>query len=271
MIIGPKTTYAEMERYAYAQLEDLKWGQLDSIPNLTGSGNIPATAQVIHSLKDRNIVAGTANMTALGLVLKIAGICPLKAYADLTGSAIDYARNILQSMLKYLPTWLRADYADILRAQGVELRALNSAAENGLNEFFVQTSTARIAEWETFTGLKEADKPIEQRRARVLSKLKGYGTVTSDFLKEIALTYENGVIDVVEDVANSKITICFVGLKGIPPNESDFLAIVHDVIPAHLALAVAYTYNTYSRIQHLTYAQMQNFSWQQLNDSNDLP
>lgn len=89
---------------------------------------------------------------------------------------------------KYLPEYLVKDpvFLAMLKAesQGHELQRADM--EKLLEQFFVETATDALEKWETFLGIDvNEDLRNEDRRNRILAKIKGTGTVTINFMTEV--------------------------------------------------------------------------------------
>lgn len=88
---------------------------------------------------------------------------------------------------KYLPEYLVKDpvFLAMLKAesQGHELQRADMGKL--LEQFFVETATDALEKWETFLGI-DVNKNLrnEDRRNRILAKIKGSQTVTINFMTE---------------------------------------------------------------------------------------
>lgn len=139
--------------------------------------------------------------------------------------------------------------SNILDAGATELQNFEDNITDVLNQYFVDTATWGIANWEIFLGVKtDETKPIDQRRSVIKSKIRGSGTVTVELIKNVAEAYDNGTVSVSEDNANYKVTITFVRNHGIPPNIVDIQNALRDIIPAHLDVSYAFTYLTWDEL-----------------------
>ena len=76
---------------------------------------------------------------------------------------------------------------------GAEPNNLYSKVEGTTNQLYVSSSTWALGEWEKFAGVKKTDGSIEQRRARVIAKLKAKGTTTLEVLEAVCNIYANKV------------------------------------------------------------------------------
>jgi len=163
-----------------------------------------------------------------------------------------------QRQLSYLPRLYETSRVmqGILDARGVEIDRLYQALNEILNQWFVRTATWSLERWEEELGLTPApNQPISERRDRIVSRIRGYGTVTVQLVKEVAESYERGRVDVIPDPAAYTVTIRFVDTRGVPPNLQDLQAAVRAVLPAHLALKFEFTYNLIRDVARLTVAQ----------------
>ena len=161
----------------------------------------------------------------------------------------------------YLPRY----YEEIREAQAIvsadesAINQLNADIDDVLAQFFVDTATWGLANWERICGIStDETKPIDQRRSVVKSKLRGIGTVTVGLIESVAESYANGDVEVIEDNANYTIAIKFVGKLGVPPNLDDIKKALRDIIPAHLVVNYVFTYVTYDQLktQFASYSAM---------------
>jgi hypothetical protein len=156
----------------------------------------------------------------------------------------------------------------ILQVQGAELDKLRQALDELLAQFFVDTATWGLSIWEQMLGLPPADdETLDERRDRIKSKIRGYGTATIRAIKNVAESYDKGIIDVAEDF--SKYTVIrFVDTTGIPSNIEDLKAIVRELVPAHLAIEYEYNYFIWDELdgKHWTWDQLDelNLTWSAL-------
>jgi len=138
----------------------------------------------------------------------------------------------------------------IAEAQGSEVNSLYATLDEILKQFYVETATEwGLDLWEQMLGLTSyAGKPLDQRRSRIISKLRGYGTVTVSLIKNVAESYVYGTVEVTEDPAAYSFTVKFVDPRGIPPNLDDVKAAIEEIKPAHLAIEYQFTYTVWSEL-----------------------
>jgi len=150
-----------------------------------------------------------------------------------------------QEMLTYLPRYYETSRVmrAILQVQGSEFDKLRQALDEILDQFFVNTATWGLDRWEEELGLPVTpDQPEAERRDKIISRLRGYGTATISVVKQVAEAYDKGAIDIVEDFPAYTITVHFVDTTGIPPNLDDLKAVVRAVVPAHLDIQYEFNY-----------------------------
>ncbi len=148
-------------------------------------------------------------------------------------------------MLTYLPRYYETSRVirAILQAEGAEFDKLRQALNEILDQFFVRTATWGLDRWEEEVGLPVTpDQPEAERRDKIISRLRGYGTATIRIVKQVAESYDKGTVDVIEDFAGYTVTIRFVDTTGVPPNLEDLKAAVRAVVPAHLDLKYEFNY-----------------------------
>ena len=75
----------------------------------------------------------------------------------------------------------------------IEINNLYSKVDSTINQLYVNSATWALSEWEKFAGIKKTDGTIEQRRARVASKLKAKGTTTLEVMKSLCKSYSEDI------------------------------------------------------------------------------
>ena len=81
-------------------------------------------------------------------------------------------------------------------------------------------------------------------------------------MKNVAGSYSNGEVEVIEDAANYRFVIRFVGTLGIPGNVADLKLTIEEIKPAHLAVEYEYIYNTWGDVAALTWKQASAYTWE---------
>lgn len=106
-----------------------------------------------------------------------------------------------------------------------------------------ETNIARREAW--FGVTPDEAKPLEQRRAVLIAKLRGQGTTTPEFIRSVAASFQYGEVSVDETSAPYTVRIVFESVMGVPPNMADFIRALEEVKPAHIVFNYTYKYNTW--------------------------
>jgi hypothetical protein len=108
-------------------------------------------------------------------------------------------------MNDYLPQY----YSDSLTVDSIvdpeseDFEQLDAAVKDVLDQFYISSATWGLDRWEKlFEVPTNPALTYEQRRANLLSKQRGVGTVTVSLIKEVAETYDGGEVAVSEYVKN---------------------------------------------------------------------
>lgn len=139
---------------------------------------------------------------------------------------------------------------EILNAEQAEFERLNANIDDVLAQFFVDTATWGLAQWERVVGVvSDANKPIAERRSVIKAKLRGAGVVTVAHIKDVAESWYSGETEIREEFADYKIVVKFVSSYGVPSNLGDVEAALREIIPAHLTLEFEFKYVTYAQLK----------------------
>ena len=118
-----------------------------------------------------------------------------------------------------------------------EFERLNDEITLTENQFFVILSDRDIKNHEEDVGLvPDTSADIETRRGRVLSKLRGTGTVTKTMMKNVSKSFVNGDIEIIEYPSKYCFAVKFTSKTGVPYNLDDIKAMIEEIKPAHLAV-----------------------------------
>lgn len=148
-------------------------------------------------------------------------------------------------MMSYLPWYYQgsAIMTALMDSGGMEMDSLRAALDGILDQAFASKATWGIDRWESELGLPPVLGYTDQeRRERILGKLRGFGTATLARVKAYAETFQYGEVSVVEDYGSYAVHITFIGTSGIPAKLADFQAAMRAIIPAHLDISYIFTY-----------------------------
>lgn len=169
-------------------------------------------------------------------------------------------------LIKYLPSFYfnSEEVKNIQASVQSEDIAVKEAIKDVLNQLFVDTATWGLNSWEKMLGLKiDTTETLENRRARVMTRLRGTGTVTKSMIKNVCKSFTNGEVDVIENTDYS-FTIKFVDIKGIPGNLNYLRDAIEEIKPAHLNFNFEYTYNTHNSLKLKTHDFLKNMTHDQI-------
>jgi uncharacterized protein YmfQ (DUF2313 family) len=125
------------------------------------------------------------------------------------------------------------------------------------DQFFVSSATWGLRMWEIALGLEtDISKTYEFRRSRIESKLRGRGTTTKEMIRNVAASFSNGEVEVIEHSAEDWFEVKFIGTIGVPPNMDDLTAAIDEIKPAHLEYEYTYRYNRHFSLSKFKHGQL---------------
>ncbi|SHN73105.1 putative phage tail protein [Desulfitobacterium chlororespirans] len=156
----------------------------------------------------------------------------------------------MEQMLNLLPGYYATgESRAVLDAFGHELEEFRDGIWDVVNQFFVNTATWGLEQWEKELGLSSYfGKPVAQRRSRIISKLRGVGTVTVKLIQKVAQSYDSGLVTVADHPEEGYFVIKFIDTKGIPPDWEDLKEAIEEIKPAHLEVMYEFTYLIYREL-----------------------
>ena len=115
------------------------------------------------------------------------------------------------------------------------------------NMTLLGTTADAIARREAEFGVSSGPaKPLSDRVAVLVAQLRGQGTTTPAFVKELAKSFTYGEIDVLESPDTPYVVkIIFKSVYGVPPSLSDFKQALDRVKPAHVVFEYEYRFMTW--------------------------
>lgn len=120
---------------------------------------------------------------------------------------------------------------------GSETDNLYSKVDGTTNQLYVSSATWGLELWEKFAGINKTSGSIDDRRAKVISKLKAKGTTTLEVMEAICKTYVNNV-NVIEVAREYKILLELIeNSEGDLPKEYNLIDMneaIWEVKPCHL-------------------------------------
>lgn len=169
-------------------------------------------------------------------------------------------------MNDYLPHFYRDSktVASVIAPEAEELASLSAVTSDVLDQFFVPSATWGLARWEKIFGLPtDLSKTYEQRRAIIMSRIRGTGAVTPALIAIVASAFANGEVAVRENDPFTPYTIevKFVGTRGVPNDLPALKEAIREILPAHLEVAYAFTYLIWDELD------LNALAWSDLDDA----
>lgn len=171
------------------------------------------------------------------------------------------------TLFSYMPKYYRTSKVidNLNNSNSIELNNFYKKLDDVLNQFFLDTADYTLDRWEKELGLEiNNNLSTEFRRSRIKSKLRGQGTITVKLIKNVAESFSNGEVDVIEDNPNYSFTVKFVGTKGVPPNIADLQKAIEEIKPAHLAVKYEFVYTLWNEVKAITWGQVATGTWEEL-------
>lgn len=177
----------------------------------------------------------------------------------------------MKDLMLYLPENYdqSAETRTIQEAIQPEMTKLQEARDDLLLQLNPYTATWGLKLWEAGLGLAtDESKPLDYRRTRVVSKVRGNGTTTVALIKSVSESFSYGKVAVVEYYSDCKVEIRFVGTIGMPPNMDDLEDALNDIMPAHLTWDFVIYYRTHGQVGAYTHGQLAAFTHLTIREGN---
>ena len=169
----------------------------------------------------------------------------------------------MRRLIEYLPEFYAGSpYVTELQGAFTGRASAVEAAKNDLfAQFVLETATWGLPIWEQAYGL-EADvtKPLPYRRSRVRSKMRSAATTTPAMIRNVAESFSNGQVEVIEYPGEYRFEVKFVGTMGVPPNMKDLSAALDDLRPAHLAYDYVILYRIHSLLKQYRHDELAGYT-----------
>lgn len=172
-------------------------------------------------------------------------------------------------LMELLPEYYRGNTTmeELQSILSCNITHLTEGLNETIDQCFVNTATSLLSRYEMIYGIQvDVSKSDEFRRERIRAKIRGTGTVTKQMIMEVAKSYSNGEVEVIEDTASYSFIIKFVGTKGIPENMAGLTITIEEIKPAHLAFCFEYTYSIWSDVSNMTWDEASVYTWEELRE-----
>lgn len=161
-------------------------------------------------------------------------------------------------------------FSRIYQEQQKQVDLINDNIQDLINQCFIQTATWSLYIWEELYNIEtDINDSYVNRRARVISAMRGQGTTTVEMIKNMASSYANGDVEVIEHNDKYYFVIKFVGTKGVPPKLEDLKNAINLIKPCHLGVEYEFTYNVWGDIKAKTWGDIKTMTWQEIKEFNN--
>lgn len=143
---------------------------------------------------------------------------------------------------------------------------LNNNIDSLFEQAFINTATWAIDLWEKAFGIKSSEDNIEERRSRVMSKMRSGGTLSLSIFENILSSFYNGQVEIVEIPAESKFEVHFTSTVGTPRNIDTITQVINEIKPAHLAFEYVIVFVMHSEIQQYTHADLSSWTHDEIRN-----
>lgn len=170
-------------------------------------------------------------------------------------------------LIQYLPNFYynSEEVKNIQYSLGIENDKLQRAIMDLLDQLFVNSATWGLEYWEKYLGLEvDRGETLENRRGRVMTRLRGQGTTTKAMIKNICRSFTGGEVEVIEDSSNYRFIIKFIDIKGVPGNIDYLASSIEEIKPAHLGFSFEYTYTVWDNLRPKTWGELSSKTWDEL-------
>lgn len=137
--------------------------------------------------------------------------------------------------------------------------------EDCMAQLNVETATWGLDVWDKALDLPvEIEQPMTFRRSQIIAKLRGRGTTTVEAIQNVAASFSNGIVEVIEKPMEYQVDIHFVDATGLPPNMNDLKAAIAEIIPAHFSVRYISTLKVWDDVKDLTWVEVMGMTWEEL-------
>ncbi|WP_256761398.1 putative phage tail protein [Cohnella sp. WQ 127256] len=149
---------------------------------------------------------------------------------------------------------------------GLTLDNYDASIDDFKRQLDIDTANWGLSIYEKELGITaNINKPLEDRRSVIKSKLRGTGKIGATELEINVESWLNGDVEVSFD---GKINIKFVSDYGIPANLDDLKQRVREIAPAHLDVIYTFKFTLYNEVKKKNvsydYIKSQNITYFEL-------
>ena len=150
------------------------------------------------------------------------------------------------SLITKLPSFYDNDITKPIQDSfTVEANSINDEVENTLNQFYVDSATYGLDNWEKMLGISKNNFDYQTRRENIKAKMRSRGTTSINTIKNICEAYSNGIVEINVNHSDYSFEISFISTIGAPLSfeEMTRFNIIYSFIK--FCKSFWYTYTTY--------------------------
>ena len=175
------------------------------------------------------------------------------------------------SLINKLPSFYENDITkSIQNSLDIESNSVNENLEILLDQFFVNSATYGLDNWESMLGISKNTFDIQTRRENIKAKMRSRGASSIEVIKNICEAYSNGIVEINVDYSNYSFEISFISTIGVPLSFEELDRVVNEIKPCHLAHSYKFNYNTHTDLSKFTHEQLANYTYEELRNSPEL-
>lgn len=149
----------------------------------------------------------------------------------------------MKRLMEYLPEKYEhsPETAAFQEALQPEVDMLWAARDYFLLQLNPRTATGRgLALWESGFGLRpKAEADIDQRRGRIIARIRGMGVVDAPMLKAVVESFLVGDVSVWEFPRDNRVDVQYSAAGMLPaPDTGEIINAILEILPAHLGLGL---------------------------------
>ena len=139
------------------------------------------------------------------------------------------------------------------------------------NAIMVLADDNTIDDWEKWFELeKQPTWTLQDRIDRLVYTFNSRGFFTPKFLKEQALIFTNGEIEIEEKIPQYHFIVQFTSVIGTPPNIDNFKRMIEINKPAHLTFEIKYRYRIWGELKIKKWEDLAPYTWQEIKERSDV-
>lgn len=265
-----ESTWQESVIYTWSNLSEHHWEdfrialmEAESVQNVQGV-KVQQSYSIAESLTEEEI-------NGVKIVYSPA---IMESKSDMIVDIVVSERDYKSEMIKYLPLYERKSgvFKEIIAANDREFRNLEQKIEVAYRNLLIDTAIESLPVHERDLGIKTLNQlNYVQRREQIMSRYRAaFDQTTENTIKTVAEAYSNGKVEINKTSTPGVFEIKFVGTKGIPNNINGLKEAIDIIIPAHLDVTYAFTFNAWNFLANRTWNDVGEMTWNDLRTWNEV-